>query len=195
MDYLHYTEAIKDIPVSEKLVFQTCVAGLHPTCLPIGLTSLGGETIPVIKVPPFAVNKYGNLVIVMRIYGNVFRNQQQITDIVLPGTLRGEICCNSFSGCTNLRNITIPKGIHTIWKGAFSGCDSLENIYYEGTKDEWQKIHIVHNRHETEFGDLIPGTPVQEFASERLVHIPGNDALFTTTIHFHCKLPRTNEEI
>ena len=65
----------------------------------------------------------------------------------------------------------------------------LEDVYYEGTMEEWKSIDIVHDRHEIEFGDLIPGSPLQEIKAERLMHVPGNDALFMANIHFRCALP------
>ena len=84
-----------------------------------------------------------------------------------------------------LRRITIPCKIKSIGEGTFLGCDKLEDVYFEGTKEEWDKMKIVHDKHEIEFGKLIPGTPVHEIKAERLLHVPGNDALLTANIHFY----------
>ena len=58
--------------------------------------------------------------------------------------------------------------------------------------EEWKKINIVHQKHEIEFGKLIPGTPVHEIQSERMLNIPGNEALFSANVHFRCKLSDQN---
>ncbi|MCR5627721.1 MAG: hypothetical protein K6F99_10405 [Lachnospiraceae bacterium] len=52
--------------------------------------------------------------------------------------------------------------------------------------EDWKTIDIVTEKHEIDFGDFIPGSPVSEIEDERLVHIPGNDALYRATIHFCC---------
>ncbi len=53
---------------------------------------------------------------------------------------------------------------------------------------EWKQVHIVHQKHEIEFGHLVSGTPVPYIISERIIHIPGNDALLKADIHFCCSL-------
>ena len=35
---------------------------------------------------------------------------------------------------------------------------------------------------------MIGGSPVQQITAERLVHIPGNEPLFSANIHFRCSL-------
>ena len=66
----------------------------------------------------------------------------------------------------------------------------LKDIYYEGTSEEWEQITIDDKERVTEFGALTAGTPVQEVVSDRLVHIPGNEALRNADIHFRCDLNR-----
>ena len=54
--------------------------------------------------------------------------------------------------------------------------------------EEWSKLENATDHIEKEFGDLIAGTPVQEIISERLIRIPGNEALNLANIHFRCTL-------
>ena len=187
MNHQVYFASVRSVPVSDKLQYQLSAMSLHPQKLPVAVTSLGGETMPVIKIPPTAQNKYGNTVSVIRIGGAAFRGNEHITDILLPSTV-SYISDGAFAGCCNLRNITIPKNVRRIPQGTFVGCGSLEHIFYEGSRAEWEQMHIIYTRFEAEFGDLIPGTPVHRMTEERMIHIPGNDALFTATIHFHCDL-------
>lgn len=44
--------------------------------------------------------------------------------------------------CAGLKRIEIPSSVESIEKGAFSGCDSLQDVYYNGTKGQWDAITI-----------------------------------------------------
>lgn len=155
---------------------------LAAVSLPVPETDVYGT---VIRMPRKVCNWYKREVSVISIAPNLFRGNEAVTDIVLPSGLRS-IPDGAFAGCTSLERITIPRMIRYIGPGTFLGCSSLADVYYEGTPEEWDKIRIVHEKHEIEFGDLIPGSPVQQVKAERRIHIPGNDALLTANIHFHC---------
>ena len=192
MKYPEYAERIQNIPYPEKIEYRIAVMWLHPERLPLGVVSLGDETLPVVKIPHEAVNqvyngKYNYTVPVIAVAHDLFRGRENITDIVLPSTIQ-RFPENAFAGCKNLQRITIPKKIRTIRKGTFEGCESLTDIFYEGSREEWEQINIVHQKYECELGTLIPGTPVQQITSERIIHIPGNEPLFSANVHFHCDL-------
>ena len=186
MNYKEYEEIMKYVPVTESLRYKIAIMWLHPEILPVGVVSIG-EAEGAVKIPGMAVNQYGKKVPVIAISREAFSGNEKITDIVLPASLT-RLPRGSFSGCTGLKRITIPKKVKHIAEGVFTGCENLEDVYYEGSMEEWKQMEIVHEKHEIEFGDLIPGTPVQKTLSERLIHIPGNEALFKANIHFHCKL-------
>ena len=192
MNYLEYAEKIKSIPYPEKLKYHIAVMWLHPERLPLCVISLGDEILPVVKIPHEAVNNaydlgYNYTVPVIAVSKDLFRGREDITDIVLPSTIQW-LSEKAFSGCRNLRRITIPKKIRIIRRGTFDGCENLTDIYYEGSREEWEQIKIVHQKSECELGALIPGTPVQQIVSERMMHIPGNEPLFSANVHFRCNL-------
>lgn len=187
MNFKEYAEMLKNVPFSETLEYVQAVMWFHPELLPLGVISIGEEYPPVIKVPSRAINRFGRNVPIIAISKDAFAGRDKLTDIVLPAAVRG-IPKGAFKGCTELKRITIPKAVNKICKGTFDGCRDLEDVYYEGTAEEWEKIDIVHQKHEIELGAMIPGTPTQEIISERLLHIPGNDALFACNIHFRCNL-------
>lgn len=192
MKYPEYAEKIKNIPYPAKLGYQIAVMWLHPERLPLKAVSLGDEILPVVKIPHEAVNpvynrKYNYTVPVIAIARDLFRCREDITDIVLPSTIQ-RLPENAFAGCRNLRRITIPRRICSIPEGTFAGCENLTDIYYEGSREDWEQSRIVHQKHEFDLGSLIPGTPVQQITSERLIHIPGNEPLFSANVHFHCDL-------
>ena len=55
-------------------------------------------------------------------------------------------------------------------------------------------MDIAFERYEIDFGGNIPGTPIRVITDERIVYIPGNDALRKATIHFNCDLIQLETE-
>ena len=45
-----------------------------------------------------------------------------------------------FSRCSNLTTVLIPKSINNIIADAFKDCDNLNNLYYDGTMEDWLNI-------------------------------------------------------
>lgn len=54
----------------------------------------------------------------------------------------------TFSGCADLSTVTIPNSVTKIDDTAFKGCYDLKDIYYEGSRYQWENISIYN--HETE---------------------------------------------
>ena len=186
MNYAEYQEKMKDVPVTEGLNYRPAWAWLHPERIPQAVHSLPNRCFEmVIRIPSSVENKWGRRVPVVTVFRTAFRNNIYVTDILLPSGI-AYLPDGAFAGCRNLRAITIPRKIRRIGPGTFDRCTALEDVYYEGTPEEWDRIDIVHEKHEIEFGRLVPGSPVEEVTAERRIHIPGNDALFTANIHFYC---------
>ena len=51
----------------------------------------------------------------------------------------------AFSNCSMIKELYITKNITKIEANVFRGATGLENVYYEGTIDEWNKISIGSN--------------------------------------------------
>lgn len=66
---------------------------------------------------------------------------KKITEATLPNTLTA-IQDHSFLNCTALTTILIPKSITSIGFQAFCNCIKLKNVYYTGSKQEWETIYI-----------------------------------------------------
>lgn len=72
------------------------------------------------------------------------------TDIKIPEKIGSffvtKIGGGAFQGRSDLTCIRIPYGVTAIGEYAFSGCDSLADIYYGGNEDQWKQISIAsHN--------------------------------------------------
>ncbi|MBR3242801.1 MAG: leucine-rich repeat protein [Parasporobacterium sp.] len=194
MNYSQYLESMKEVePLQDYKLYMEAVMWPRRERLPLRLMSVGDIQSSVIKVPERVKNRFGRIVQVVGVSGNAFAGQENVTDIILPSSIEG-LPPGAFTGCRNLKNVTIPRNIGIIREKTFEGCTSLENVFYEGTLEEWRKIEIIHEKHEIEFGDLIPGTPVHEILSERLVNIPGNEALLTANINLRCPLEGTEQQ-
>jgi len=66
----------------------------------------------------------------------------QDTDIIIPRTspendVVTAIDSSAFAG-EMIRSITLPDTIEEIGRKAFNGCTSLTDVYYEGTKEQWE---------------------------------------------------------
>ena len=78
------------------------------------------------------------------------------TEVVIPNGIT-ELQEGSMEWCKDMKSITIPLSVKTISQYAFNQDDSLADVYYEGTKQQWQQIKIERK---------------------------GNDYLFKATIHY-----------
>ena len=186
MKYKEYAASVKAVPVCSGLAFKATGFRNRTSELPLRIVG-ADRAAAVVKIPAAAVNKYGEERPVVSFAPDVFSGDGAVTDIILPSTVRS-IPAGAFAGCARLKNVTIPKNVKKIEEKSFDGCRSLENVYYEGTREEWEKIKVVRERFEREFGDLISGTPICEFVEDRKVPVPGNGALFRATVHFGCDL-------
>ncbi len=72
-----------------------------------------------------------------------FYNCTNIRSFTIPnGVKRIGFCA---FGDTNLNTITIPRSVTSIDAGAFSGCWNLSDIYYGGTKEDWNAIKVTYD--------------------------------------------------
>ncbi|MGN0181555.1 MAG: leucine-rich repeat protein [Candidatus Ornithomonoglobus sp.] len=72
---------------------------------------------------------------------SAFYDCDKLTDIIIPDTV-SVIEDEAFLDCDGIRSITIPKGVEEIGPGAFNACTGLTDIYYEGSRTDWESITI-----------------------------------------------------
>ncbi|MDE6435183.1 MAG: leucine-rich repeat domain-containing protein, partial [Lachnospiraceae bacterium] len=66
---------------------------------------------------------------------------KSLTSVTIPNSVT-HIGPYAFNDC-DIKSVTIPNSVTNIQWYAFNNCDSLTDVYYTGTKNEWNKIFIV----------------------------------------------------
>ena len=70
-----------------------------------------------------------------------FRGCTELKSIIIPDSVTS-IGNEAFRGCTELTKIQIGIGVKSIGEEAFGGIKTIPQIYYAGSKSDWNKISI-----------------------------------------------------
>lgn len=115
------------------LMFSNCTK-LETVILPEGLSYLSVsmflncESLKKIELPNS----------ILKIEQSAFMNCWRLETIDLKNT--ENLGNKAFADCSSLKSITFSKKIKTIGSNVFSKCSALTDIYYNGTKSEWNAI-------------------------------------------------------
>lgn len=118
----------------DSLAFYNC-NNLESVILPNLMTEISSATFEYCK-------NLKNVVIpnsVSEIKEYAFCGCSSLTNITIPNSVTS-ICIGAFEDCLCLKSITIPNNVTSIGYSTFSGCSNLKDIYYEGTKSQWEKL-------------------------------------------------------
>ena len=94
--------------------------------------------------------------------GDIFGYCKALESITLPNNLTNITCMfrdsglrnikipqsittigwDAFRNCVNLKSVVIPSSVTSIEHSAFNNCKNLTDVYYSGSKQEWNKISI-----------------------------------------------------
>ncbi len=105
---------------------------------------------------------------------NMFSNCTNIKKVYIGDSV--EVIGGAFTNCTQIKEFNIPKSVKYIWQYAFPVTSELENIYYEGTEEDWNNILIYYS---------VPAAWT----------INTNTCLQTATKHYNCVLEKEIEVI
>ena len=72
---------------------------------------------------------------------DLFSSCTGLTQISIPNKVKS-IKSLAFSDCKGLRKIDIPVSVTIIEDSAFELCNNLSEVFYAGTKEQWESIHI-----------------------------------------------------
>ncbi|MBR2742591.1 MAG: leucine-rich repeat protein [Clostridia bacterium] len=129
-----------EIPSSVKKMPEGLFAGsekLTSVTLPNGLGNIGNgaffgcESLPSIVIPES----------VTEIENHSFTACTSLKYVKIPANV-DYLGFEAFANCQSLEWVSIPKKVDYISGRAFDGCTSLTDIYYEGTKAEWEAVDI-----------------------------------------------------
>ena len=70
-----------------------------------------------------------------------FEQCEKLSEIEIPSSLNS-IPAYAFTSCYNLTEIVIPNSVKSVGFCAFANCSNLTNVYYTGTKTQWDNIDI-----------------------------------------------------
>lgn len=70
-----------------------------------------------------------------------FANCKELVSITIPKGVKS-IGEEAFANCDNLTTVNIAVSVASIRDSAFVGCGKLQDVYYDGTQEQWQKIQI-----------------------------------------------------
>ncbi len=135
----------------------SCNPPLSNIYIPEGVTEIGDYAFQSISTLcelhlPESVQTIGE---------GAFRHCVSLAHITLPSKIT-RIEGLLFNECSTLKSVTIPESVTYIGRGAFYDCGELTDIYYTGTKEQWDAIYVEPQ------GD----------------HIYDNDALKNVTVHY-----------
>ncbi|MBO5302701.1 MAG: leucine-rich repeat domain-containing protein [Lachnospiraceae bacterium] len=157
--------ALKNVELSEDVTsigiwaFEGCSA-LKTISIPNNVSSIGDcafmncSSLESITIPNSVIsmgesvfrycNNLEEIIIsdsVTSIGSSAFGNCESLKSITLPSGMT-EITEWMLYDCKWMKSITIPKEITSIKNYAFSGCDSLTDVYYSGTTEQWKSVLV-----------------------------------------------------
>lgn len=165
-------------PVSSELEYELAIFWLHREHLPVGIVGTNFSDA-VIHIPQWYKNAYGRKVPVIVVASDVLGKNQNLTDLILPPSIE-RFPQNMFRNCRKLKRFTFPRRVKHVRQNTFCDCIALEDVYYEGTQEEWKRVEIVRERREADKSKLGLYCTVKNFP------IPGNESLLNAKIHFNC---------
>ena len=78
---------------------------------------------------------------VARVEPRLCENCTALQTVVLPAAMT-EVPRGLLRGCTELRRVTVQGAVTAVGDGAFSGCDALTDVYFTGTRPQWDAVAI-----------------------------------------------------
>ena len=138
----HYCHSLTSITIPDSVTsianwtFSGC-SSLSSITIPDSVISIGDwvfygcDSLTSITIPN-SVTSIGE-----RMFGDC----DNLSSITIPDSVIS-IGDKAFVSCDSLTSIIIPNSVTSIGDGAFSDCNSLTDVYYNGTKEDWDLIKI-----------------------------------------------------
>ena len=85
-----------------------------------------------------------NPLLYMKAVPQYYARGNQIESIYIPDNIIS-IYTRAFENCTELKEVSLPRGLRNISSNAFFGCESLTKLTFRGTKEETANISFLGN--------------------------------------------------
>lgn len=124
----------KSITVLSISLFEGCTS-LENVVLPERMTKIEGDSF-------YGCTSLESIVLpesITEIGEDAFYGCAALKSISIPEGVT-LICEYAFANCSSLASITLPNSIEKIYGNAFDRCYDLENVYYNGTQEEWENL-------------------------------------------------------
>lgn len=109
------------------------LANITNFTIPSNLTSIGDYA--------FASSSLTNVTISTNDIGEGAFSESGLTSVIVQEGVT-TISEHVFNGCADLTTITIPNSLTTIGGYAFANCSQLNDVYYNGTSSDFNRINI-----------------------------------------------------
>ncbi len=148
----NYIEIINEMDYPINYQVSLAYGWIHPENIPKKIITLGEFESGFYKMPEYYTNyKYLSgaplnppiTVPVVNFNDNLFKNNLDIIDLILSN-YQSSLPQEAFKGMKNLKRIWLPKKITYIPKDCFKDCSSLEEIYYEGSEEDFKNLKIYY---------------------------------------------------
>ena len=83
-----------------------------------------------------------NPLLYMKAIPQYYARGNQIEAIYIPDNIIS-IYTRAFENCTELKEVSLPKGLRNISSNAFFGCESLTKLTFRGTKEETANVSFL----------------------------------------------------
>lgn len=108
---------------------------------------------------------------VKKIWPEAFSYCAKLTSVVIPTgvtTIDG-----SFNGCQSLGSIHIPRTVTSIRAASFAKCNSLSEIFYDGSETQWKQIEIDYLENESLIFSTVHYKNIGSDNTPDTTHTPG----------------------
>lgn len=161
-------ESLTDVKISDnvtkigKYAFKDC-QGIKNLVIPDSVKSIGISAFEGCRYMKSITLPSG----ITEIGGGLFSGCYELKSIVIPNTVT-KVGSNVFERNYELENIVFPNSVEEITYLGLDKSDNLKDVYYVGTREQWEKINIIYHMGSSYNDRLLTFIPLTFKAPEDL---------------------------
>lgn len=159
--------------------FNNCI-NLTSVTIPQSVTSIGSSAFYKCSSLTNITIPYG----ITSIEDSVFMECSNLTSVTIPDSVTN-IKADAFSDCSKLTSVTIPASVTSIGNYAFVRCSNLQDVWYLGSKAQWNAITMGTNNSCLTNATIhcLGGTVLELPASLRIIQSDALQGVSANVIH------------